>query len=331
MGNLLDNSNTWLLTGVAGFIGSHLLQTLLLKNQKVIGLDNLITGSKTNLDKVKQEVGKKAWSNFTLYEEDIRNRQICFRLCNKADYVLHQAALGSVSRSIKDPQLTHDINVNGFINILDAVKESKCKRFIFASSSSVYGDDRSLPKKETIMGDPLSPYATTKKINEIYAEVYAKTYGIKYIGLRYFNVFGERQDPNGPYAAVIPKWINSLVNKKKVHINGDGKTSRDFCYVSNVVQANLKAALTQKKSALNQIYNIAFGDKTSLNMLFNLIQSELEIPKDVTPIYRDFREGDIRHSHADISKAKKNLGYNPEYSIYEGIKKTVSWFKYELS
>ena len=331
MDKLLHKSNTWLLTGVAGFIGSHLLQTLLLNNQKVIGLDNLVTGTKINLDKVKQEVGKKAWSNFALYKEDIRNRKICFRLCNKVDYVLHQAALGSVSRSIKDPQLTHDINVNGFINILEAVKAAQCKRLIFASSSSVYGDDRSLPKKENLVGEPLSPYATTKKINEIYAEVYAKTYGIKYIGLRYFNVFGERQDPNGPYAAVIPKWINSLIDKKKVYINGDGKTSRDFCYVSNVVQANLKAALTQNTKALNQDYNIAFGDKTSLNKLFELIKSELKITPDVEPIYKDFREGDVRHSHADIRKAKKNLGYKPEHSIYEGIKKTVSWFKHELS
>ncbi len=331
MGKLLHKSNTWLLTGVAGFIGSHLLQTLLLNNQKVIGLDNLVTGTKINLDKVKQEVGKKAWSNFTLYEEDIRNRKICSKLCNKVDYVLHQAALGSVSRSIKDPQLTHDINVNGFINILEAVKAAQCKRLIFASSSSVYGDDRSLPKKENLVGEPLSPYATTKKINEIYAEVYAKTYGIKYIGLRYFNVFGERQDPNGPYAAVIPKWINSLIDKKKVYINGDGKTSRDFCYVSNVVQANLKAALIQNTKSLNQVYNIAFGDKTSLNKLFELIKSELKITPDVEPIYKDFREGDVRHSHADIRKAKKNLGYNPEHSIFEGIKKTVSWFRHELS
>jgi len=330
MDKLLHKSNTWLLTGVAGFIGSHLLHTLLLNNQKVLGLDNLMTGSKLNLDKVEQEVGKKAWSNFTLYEEDIRDRKICSRLCKKVDYVLHQAALGSVSRSIKDPQLTHDINVNGFINILDAVKAAQCKRLIFASSSSVYGDDRSLPKKETLVGEPLSPYATTKKINEIYAEVYAKTYGIQYIGLRYFNVFGERQDPNGPYAAVIPKWINSLIDRKKVYINGDGKTSRDFCYVSNVVQANLRAALSKKPKALNQVYNVAFGDKTSLNSLFKLIKSELNITAEIEPIYKDFREGDVRHSHADISKAKKNLGYNPKHSIYEGIKKTVLWFKNEL-
>ena len=268
--------------------------------------------------------------NFSFYREDIRDRKICNRLCKRSDFVLHQAAVGSVTRSIKDPKFSHDVNVNGFLNILEAVKQSRCQKLIFASSSSVYGNNKTLPKVESVVGETLSPYAATKKINEIYADVYAKTYGINYIGLRYFNVFGERQDPNGPYAAVIPRWINALIERKKVYINGDGKTSRDFCYVKNVVQANLKASLTQNPKAINGIYNVAFGDKTSLNKLFKLIKSELNVEPKMQPIYRDFRAGDIRHSHADISKAKKNIGYRPEYSIKEGIKRTINWYREEV-
>ena len=324
-------SLTWLVTGVAGFIGSHILETLLTNNQRVLGVDNLYTGSKENLDRVLKQVGRESWRNFSFYNEDIRDKKVCNRLCKRSDLVLHQAAVGSVSRSIKDPNFSHDVYVNGFLNMLEAAKQSKCKRFIFASSSSVYGSDKSLPKIESIVGDPLSPYATTKKINEIYAEVYAKTYGLKYIGLRYFNVFGEGQDPNGPYAAVIPKWTESILKRKKAYIYGDGKTSRDFCYVGNVVQANLRAALTENSIALNQIYNIAYGEKTSLNKLFKLIKKELNASSRVMPIYKDFREGDIRHSHADISKAIKNLGYLPEYSIHKGIKKTLSWFKQDMN
>jgi UDP-N-acetylglucosamine 4-epimerase len=323
-------SLTWLVTGVAGFIGSHILETLLANNQRVLGVDNLFTGSTENLERVLRQVGRESWKNFSFYNEDIRDKAICNRLCKRSNLVLHQAAVGSVSRSIKDPNFSHDVNVNGFLNMLEATRKSQCQRFIFASSSSVYGNDKSLPKIESVVGDPLSPYATTKKINEIYAEVYAKTYGLKYIGLRYFNVFGERQDPNGPYAAVIPKWAESLLKGKKVYIYGDGKTSRDFCYVGNVVQANLRAALTENSVALNQIYNIAYGEKTSLNKLFKLIKSELNVKSEVKPVYEDFREGDIRHSHADISKATKNLGYLPKYSIHDGIKRTLSWFKQDM-
>ena len=323
-------SLTWLVTGVAGFIGSHILETLLANNQRVLGVDNLFTGSTENLERVLRLVGRESWKNFSFYNEDIRDKAICNRLCKRSNLVLHQAAVGSVSRSIKDPNFSHDVNVNGFLNMLEATRKSQCQRFIFASSSSVYGNDKSLPKIESVVGDPLSPYATTKKINEIYAEVYAKTYGLKYIGLRYFNVFGERQDPNGPYAAVIPKWTESLLKRKKVYIYGDDKTSRDFCYVGNVVQANLRAALTENSVALNQIYNIAYGEKTSLNKLFKLIKSELNVKSEVKPVYEDFREGDIRHSHADISKATKNLGYLPKYSIHDGIKKTLSWFKQDM-
>jgi len=321
---------TWLITGVAGFIGSHILETLLINNQKVVGLDNFFSGSGENLDRVLRKVGKESWKNFSFYREDIRDRKICNRLCKRSDFVLHQAAVGSVTRSIKDPKFSHDVNVNGFLNILEAVKQSRCQKLIFASSSSVYGNNKTLPKVESVVGETLSPYAATKKINEIYADVYAKTYGINYIGLRYFNVFGERQDPNGPYAAVIPRWINALIERKKVYINGDGKTSRDFCYVKNVVQANLKASLTQNPKAINGIYNVAFGDKTSLNKLFKLIKSELNVEPKMQPIYRDFRAGDIRHSHADISKAKKNIGYRPEYSIKEGIKRTINWYREEV-
>ena len=323
-------SFTWLVTGVAGFIGSHILETLLANNQRVLGVDNFFSGSKKNLNRVLREVGKESWKNFSFYNEDIRDKKICNRLCKRSDFVLHQAAVGSVTRSIKDPNFSHDVNVNGFLNMLEAVRNSPCQRFIFASSSSVYGNDKSLPKLESVVGDPLSPYATTKKINEIYADVYAKNYGLEYIGLRYFNVFGERQDPNGPYAAVIPRWINALIKKEEIYINGDGKTSRDFCYVKNVVQANLKASFSQNPKAINGIYNVAFGDKTSLNKLFKIIKSELNIERKIKPIYRDFRPGDIRHSHANIDKAKKNISYKPEYSITEGIKRTINWYKEEI-
>ena len=326
----LNKKNTWLITGVAGFIGSHLLESLLSNGQKVIGIDSFVTGSENNLDHVRSLVGNNNWKNFKFYKEDIRDLSICRKLCKRSDYVLHQAALGSVPRSIKDPLTSHDTNINGFLNILQSVKLSEVKKIVFASSSSVYGDHKSLPKLEGIEGRLLSPYATTKKVNEMYAQVFGDSYGLNYAGLRYFNVFGERQDPNGPYAAVIPKWIDALFNSKEVFINGDGKTSRDFCYVKNVVQANIMAALTTNKKANNQIFNIACGERTTLNRLFKLLKSEVQIIKgvklEVNPIFQEFRDGDVRHSHANISKARKLIKYSPKYLIEEGLSKTVPWF-----
>jgi UDP-N-acetylglucosamine 4-epimerase len=320
----------WLLTGAAGFIGSNLLETLLRSQQSVVALDNLSTGHQRNLDDVRRNVGERLWENFTFIRGDITDLETCKRACAGVDYVLHQAALGSVPRSIDNPIATHQNNVDGFINMLVAAKEAMVKRFVYASSSSVYGDHPVLPKVEHAIGNGLSPYAVSKRINEMYADVFAKCYGTEYIGLRYFNVFGPRQDPNGVYAAVIPKWIAAMLQEQPVYINGDGETSRDFCFVANVVQANLLAATTQNKAALNQVYNIAAAHRTTLNQLFELLRSRLapRFPhlKDLRPVYQATRPGDVRHSHADISKARELLGYNPTHDVEKGLNEALDWY-----
>ncbi len=321
---------TWLVTGAAGFIGSNLLETLLLLGQKVTGLDNLSTGSAKNLAQVRAAVGPAWWKNFRWMEGDIRDATLCRRATRGVDYVLHQAALGSVPRSLEDPIRSNDSNVNGFVNVLWAARVNGVKRFVFASSSSVYGDERSMPQKEEKIGSCLSPYAVTKRVNELYAEVFAKCYGVESIGLRYFNVFGPRQDPNGAYAAVIPKWIAAMLQNESVVINGDGSTSRDFCYVANVVQANLLAATTENLRALNQSFNIAVGAQTSLNELFNLLRDGLAPTcghlRGLKPQYAAFRAGDILHSRADISRARGRLGYRPTHSLTQGLDEALEWY-----
>jgi UDP-N-acetylglucosamine/UDP-N-acetylgalactosamine 4-epimerase len=327
--NLGASRKTWLLTGVAGFIGSNLLEALLRANQSVVGLDNFSTGHQRNLDDVRQNIGEGLWENFVLVRGDIVDLETCRRACAGADYVLHQAAIGSVPRSIANPILTHQNNVDGFLNMLCAAKEAKVKRFVYASSSSVYGDHPALPKVEDTIGNCLSPYAVSKRINELYSDVFAKCYGTEYIGLRYFNVFGPRQDPNGVYAAVIPKWISAMLQEQPVHINGDGETSRDFCFVANVVQANLLAATTQP-SASNQVYNIAAANRTTLNQLFELLRTRLSprFPhlKELRPVYQETRPGDVRHSHADIAKARELLGYNPTHDVDAGLDEALDWY-----
>ncbi|MGP4933473.1 NAD-dependent epimerase/dehydratase family protein [Pseudoalteromonas nigrifaciens] len=329
---LLSSPKTWLVTGVAGFIGSNLLEHLLKLNQKVVGLDNFATGHQHNLDEVKGLVTAEQWQGFNFVEGDIRNYQDCeIALTNNGegvDYVLHQAALGSVPRSIADPVTTNAANITGFLNMLQAAKEAKVKSFTYAASSSTYGDHPALPKVEENIGNPLSPYAVTKYVNELYAGVYAKTYGFKTIGLRYFNVFGQRQDPNGAYAAVIPKWTADMIKGEDIFINGDGETSRDFCFIENTVQMNILAA-TANDEAKNQVYNVAVGGRTSLNQLFHAIKGGLNdngISYTQEPTYRDFRTGDVRHSQADISKSINKLKYKPEYKILDGIRITVDWY-----
>ncbi|MFA0491379.1 NAD-dependent epimerase/dehydratase family protein [Vibrio splendidus] len=320
---------TWLVTGVAGFIGSNLLETLLKLNQKVVGLDNFATGHQRNLDEVKSLVEAQQWDNFTFIEGDIRNYEDCQTSVKGVDYVLHQAALGSVPRSIADPITTNAANITGFLNMLTAAKEEQVKSFTYAASSSTYGDHPALPKVEENIGNPLSPYAVTKYINELYANVFARTYGFKTIGLRYFNVFGPRQDPNGAYAAVIPKWTASMIQGEEVFINGDGETSRDFCFIDNTIQMNILSA-TAHDDAKDEVYNVALGDRTTLNELYSSIQNglnELGLSLDTVPIYRDFRAGDVRHSQANIMKAKNKLGYNPEYRVQEGLSKSMPWYK----
>lgn len=328
--NLKSTPQRWLITGVAGFIGSNLLEALLKLDQRVIGLDNFATGYQHNLDEVQGVVADKQWQRFEFMEGDIRDQGTCRDVCGKVDYVLHQAALGSVPRSIDDPLLTNENNLTGFLNILVAARDAKVKRFVYAASSSTYGDHPDLPKVEENIGKPLSPYAVTKYVNELYADVFARTYDFKTIGLRYFNIFGRRQDPNGAYAAVIPKWFAAIIKNEELFINGDGETSRDFCYVDNCVQANILAACAAKKEALNQVYNVAFGERTSLNELFRLIQdrvmSILPETSAMTPTYRDFRPGDVRHSLADISKARNLLGYEPKYSIRDGLDQAARWY-----
>ena len=320
---LESKSHTWLITGVAGFIGSNLLEALLKLNQKVVGLDNLSTGYRHNLGEVQSMVTSAQWQNFRFMEADICNLVDCHTACFGVDYVLHQAALGSVPRSVEDPIATNASNVTGFLNILIAARDAKVKRLVYAASSSTYGDHPGLPKVEDIIGKPLSPYAVTKYINELYADVFNKTYGLQSIGLRYFNVFGPRQDPESAYAAVIPKWINNMIKGEPVYINGDGETTRDFCYITNVVQANLLAANAKNIAAVNQIYNIAVGDRTTLIELYesiriNLIASYPDL-KNTQPIYRGFRAGDVRHSLASIDKAKKMLLYEPTHSMRQGL------------
>ncbi|WP_345853967.1 NAD-dependent epimerase/dehydratase family protein [Shewanella algae] len=327
--DLLFSPKTWLVTGVAGFIGSNLLEKLLRLNQVVVGLDNFATGHKHNLDEVKSLVEKEQWKRFTFIEGDIRDYSACRRAVNGVDYVLHQAALGSVPRSIADPLTTNAANITGFLNMLQAAKEEGVASFTYAASSSTYGDHPALPKVEENIGKPLSPYAVTKYVNELYSNVYARTYGFKSIGLRYFNVFGPRQDPNGAYAAVIPKWTSAIMNGEQVYINGDGETSRDFCFIDNVVQMNILAA-NAPDSAKDEVYNVALGDRTTLNELYCMIETSLSglgIYSKTSPLYRDYRKGDVRHSQASISKAKVKLGYEPVYKIAIGINKSMPWYK----
>jgi UDP-N-acetylglucosamine 4-epimerase len=311
------------------------LEALLKLNQKVVGLDNFSTGYRHNLEQVKSLVTSDQWRNFTFIEGDIRNLEQCRNACQGIGYVLHQAALGSVPRSIADPLLTNENNITGFINMLVASRDVGVKRFVYAASSSTYGDHPGLPKMEDVIGKPLSPYAVTKYVNELYADVFARCYGFKTIGLRYFNIFGPRQDPEGAYAAVIPKWIASLIKNEPVFINGDGETSRDFCYIDNAVQANLLAAATENPEALNQVYNVAVNERTTLNQLFELIRSLLEphfpLMKDIAPIYREFRAGDVRHSLADIGKAKNLLGYAPTHRIGYGLQVAMDWYLKDIS
>jgi UDP-N-acetylglucosamine 4-epimerase len=331
---LRQHSYHWLVTGAAGFIGSNLVEALLKLNQRVTGLDNFATGHQRNLDQVRELVGEAAWSNFTFLQADIRSPEDCARACQGVDFVLHQAALGSVPRSIADPQLTNETNITGFLNILVAARDAKVKRFVYAASSSTYGDHPGLPKVEDRIGAPLSPYAVTKYVNELYADVFGRTYGMESIGLRYFNVFGPRQDPNGAYAAVIPKWVAALIRNEELRINGDGETSRDFCYVDNVVQVNLLAAMAGSDAA-NQVFNVALNDRTSLNQL-HAKMCELLAPRFPhvaahKPVYVDFRKGDVRHSQADIGKAAAMLGYAPTHRIGEGLKQAMDWYVRNLS
>lgn len=326
---LKQSPKTWLITGVAGFIGSNLLETLLKLNQKVIGLDNFATGHQYNLDEVQSLVTSEQWLNFSFIQGDIRNLEDCEKACVDVDYVLHQAALGSVPRSIADPITTNAANITGFLNILVAARDAQVKSFTYAASSSTYGDHPALPKVEENIGNPLSPYAVTKYVNELYADVFARTYDFKCIGLRYFNVFGKRQDPNGAYAAVIPKWTAAMIQGDDVFINGDGETSRDFCFIENTVQANILAATTINEEAKNQVYNVAVGDRTTLNDLFNAIKQALNeqgINYSKAPVYREFRAGDVRHSQADVSKIGTLLGYNPQYRIGEGVGLAMGWY-----
>ncbi|MEI7590319.1 MAG: NAD-dependent epimerase/dehydratase family protein [Deltaproteobacteria bacterium] len=327
---LTKESHTWLITGVAGFIGSNLLEALLKLNQRVIGLDNFATGYQSNLDEVQKKVTPTQWLNFNFIEGDIRNLYDCQKACVGVDFVLHQAAIGSVPRSVEDPITTNEANITGFLNMLVATRDANVKRFVYAASSSTYGDHPGLPKYEDKIGKPLSPYAVTKYVNELYANVFARTYGMETIGLRYFNVFGPRQDPNGAYAAVIPQWISSMIKNEPVYINGDGETSRDFCYIDNVVQANLLSATSDNQEAINQIYNIAVGERTTLNELYQHLRTNL-LPlyshlQNSKPMYRDFREGDVRHSLADINKANRLLGYQPMKKVVEGLKDAMGWY-----
>ncbi|MDC0078266.1 NAD-dependent epimerase/dehydratase family protein [Deltaproteobacteria bacterium] len=350
---LLVENKIWLITGVAGFIGSNLLETLLKLNQHVVGLDNFSTGHQYNLDEVQTLVNAEQWANFRFIKGDIRNLDDCRRAMTftqslrgtvadvathgtqPVNYVLHQAALGSVPRSLEDPITTNQSNIDGFLNMLVAARDAKIKRFVYAASSSTYGDYSELPKVEEKIGNPLSPYAVTKLVNELYAQVFARSYGFNTIGLRYFNIFGKRQDPNGAYAAVIPKWSSAMIHNEPVFINGDGETTRDFCYIANTMQANLLAATAHHHDTANQVYNVAVGDNTTLNVLFEAIRAALE-PRfshlsDFRPKYRDFRAGDVRHSLADITKASSLLGYQPSHRIREGLVEAMDWYVSDLT
>ncbi|OYU43329.1 MAG: LPS biosynthesis protein WbpP [Burkholderiales bacterium PBB4] len=327
-------AHTWLVTGAAGFIGSHLVETLLGLGQRVVGLDNFATGHRHNLADIRASVGEAAWQHFSFMEGDIRELSDCQRACEGVDFVLHQAALGSVPRSLADPITTNAANVTGFLNMLVAARDAKAKRFVYAASSSTYGDHPGLPKVEDTIGKPLSPYAVTKYVNELYADVFARSYGMESIGLRYFNVFGPRQDPNGAYAAVIPKWAAAMLAGETVYINGDGQTSRDFCFVANAVQANLLAATTANPEAVNQVYNVAVGGQTNLLELHGLLARHLRAMRQGlaphAPTMRDFRSGDVRHSKADIGKASKLLGYTPSHDVERGIEVVTQWYAHRL-
>ncbi|MBK1781656.1 SDR family oxidoreductase [Advenella sp. WQ 585] len=326
--DLQRQPRTWLVTGCAGFIGSNLLETLLLLNQKVVGLDNFATGYQHNLDEVQGQVSATQWHNFKFIEGDIRNLETCRQACEGVGIVLHQAALGSVPRSINDPITTNDVNIGGFLNMMVAARDAGVTSFVFAASSSTYGDHPDLPKVEDKIGNPLSPYAVTKYVDELYASVFARTYGFRSIGLRYFNVFGKRQDPDGAYAAVIPKWTAAMIKGEDVLVNGDGETSRDFCFVENAVQANLLAGANMPENGF-EVYNVAVNARTSLNELFAHLAATLAahgIQYDKKPVYRDFRQGDVRHSQADIGKAQAQLGYAPGHSILQGIEVAMPWY-----
>lgn len=324
---MINGQFTWLVTGVAGFIGSNLMEELLRLNQKVVGIDNFSAGYKHNLDEVLSSVSKKQAQNFCFLEGNICSVADCEKVMQGVDYVLHQAALSSVPGSISDPMLAHATNVTGFLNILNAAKKYKVKRVVYASSSAVYGDSQALPKIENQIGKQLSPYAATKYADELYANAFANCYGIETIGLRYFNVFGARQDPDGAYAAVIPLWIKAILAGDPVFINGDGNTTRDFCYIKNVVQANILAALANNPDAINEVYNIAVGECITLNELFAKIKLVLGIEGKCDPCYRDFRIGDVRHSLADVSRAKQKLGYMPKYHVLDGLVEAMEWYK----
>lgn len=321
----------WLVTGAAGFIGSNLVEALLLHGFEVTGLDSFVTGFPKNLDSVREIVGEKAWSRFRLVDGDIRHLASCQTACEGVDLVLHQAALGSVPRSIEHPESTNESNVGGFVNMLTAAKSAGVKRFVYASSSSVYGDDPNLPKVENRLGQVLSPYALSKLVNEQYAAIFARCYGMECIGMRYFNVFGPRQDPSGAYAAVIPLWYSAMLQGEPIFINGDGETSRDFCFIANVVQANLRAALATHPDAINQAYNIACGDQTTLNQLVSRISESInyvlpDFQNRTKVIYRDFRPGDVRHSLADTSLAERLLGYQPTHQVAEGLLESAEYY-----
>ena len=321
-------ARTWLVTGVAGFIGANLLERLLGLGQAVVGLDNFETGFPRNLDSVRSAVGEEAWSRFRFIEGDIRSMNDCQTAVEGVQIVLHQAALGSVPRSIKDPVTTNASNISGFLNMLVAARDAHVSRFVYAASSSTYGDHPDLPKIEDRIGKPLSPYAVTKFVNELYADVFARTYGMECIGLRYFNVFGPRQDPDGAYAAVIPRWIAAMIRGDEVTINGDGETSRDFCFVDNAVQANLRAG-TAGVGAVNQVYNVAVGGRTTLNELFRLLRSVLAengVTYTREPRYLDFRSGDVRHSQADIRKVSSLLRYQPTHEVEAGLRAAMPWY-----
>jgi UDP-N-acetylglucosamine 4-epimerase len=325
---LRQEPRTWLITGCAGFIGSNLVETLLKLDQRVVGLDNFVTGYQRNLDEVQQIVTPEQWSRFSFVEGDICHFDVCRQTVEGVDFVLHQAALGSVPRSLKDPITTNAVNVDGFLNIIVAARDAEVKSFVYAASSSTYGDHPELPKVEENVGKPLSPYAVTKYVNELYADVFARSYGFGSIGLRYFNVFGKRQDPNGAYAAVIPKWIAAMIRGEDVVVHGDGQTSRDFCFVDNAVQANLLAALAQPEGK-HQVYNVAVNARTSLNELFGYLTEQLGkhgVQYDKKPIYDHFRPGDVRHSQADIDKANRLLGYQPMHDILQGLEVSMPWY-----
>ena len=323
---LNQSSYTWLITGIAGFIGSNILEELLKLDQRVVGIDNFSTGQIKNLKDVKKNVGLKKWKNFKFFEGDLSNIKICQKIIKNIDIVIHQAARGSIPKSTKDPISTNQDNITSFLNILTVSKDKNVKSFVYASSSSVYGDSKKLPKVEQITGNVLSNYALTKKTNEEYARLFYDLYNFKSIGLRYFNVFGKRQNPQGDYAAVIPKWINNIKNNKKIIIFGDGKTSRDFCPVANVVQANILSGIRNLKKK-NYIFNVGTGSRVSLNKLAKTIYNIFEIDASKQKIiYKNFRQGDIRHSLSNIKSIKKVLGYRSEITFYDGIKKTIEWF-----